>query len=65
MEETETGLGEWRDRDSASRPLRIHLAGALGSRGPRGGVGHRDSDPGLTRRAQLACTWGWGSPGPG
>lgn len=65
MEETETGLGEWRDRDSTSRPPRIHLAGALGSQGPRGGMGHRDRDPGLISRAQLASTWGWGSPGPG
>lgn len=30
-----------------------------------GAVGHRDRDPGPTSRAQQACTWGWGAPGPG
>lgn len=39
------GLGEWRDTDSASRPPRIHLAGALGSQGPQGWGGAQAQRP--------------------
>lgn len=61
MEETETGLGECGGRDSASSPLRIHLAGALGSQGPQGRWGAETETqvrPAELSRPALAGEWG-------